>query len=364
MNGIHSVDSVARASAVRPVPSRAAAWLLQALLLVCGCTKLDLQNGLPLFKEDPKPEAPDRMVAVWAHALMTKAGEPSTRGFGGRIMFFASDEDDPVLVDGKLTVYAFDDEVDHPDQQIPEKKFVFPRDGLAGHQSESKLGPSYSFWLPWDQMEGKRRRITLIGRFEDASGRVILSQAARVLLPGKGDELALQVSKRESPPPVEDATIRPASYVPRENLSDQLTAEAAPESRSRMETTTIPITPGFANRLLTASEQPSDRSAPAPAGERIPATSASRSTATKANSTVPQAQTDSSYQYGMATGTQPSIRSAPDQSQARSQRATQPSFDPVRRRPIRGEWLRPLPPTPRTSWSRDQAELPEDDEGP
>jgi hypothetical protein len=72
-------------------------------------------------------------------------------------------------------VYAFDDESEDPENPVPEKKFIFPRAALASHQSESNLGPSYSFWLPWGEVNGPQRRVSLIGRFDDANGKVILS---------------------------------------------------------------------------------------------------------------------------------------------------------------------------------------------
>ena len=69
-------------------------------------------------------------------------------------------------------------------QPAPEKKFVFPAENLAIHQSEASLGPSYSFWLPWDNAGGQQRRLSLLTRFEDKSGKIVMSKTAHVLLPG------------------------------------------------------------------------------------------------------------------------------------------------------------------------------------
>ena len=40
---------------------------------------------------------------------MTQPGAKPQRGFGGRIMFYESEDKKPILVDGQLVVYAFDE---------------------------------------------------------------------------------------------------------------------------------------------------------------------------------------------------------------------------------------------------------------
>jgi hypothetical protein len=57
--------------------------------------QIQLADSFPLFEKEPKPEVPDRMVAVWTHSIMNKAGQPSTRGFGGRVTFFNGDDNHP-----------------------------------------------------------------------------------------------------------------------------------------------------------------------------------------------------------------------------------------------------------------------------
>jgi hypothetical protein len=229
-------------------------WLVLALVTLSGCTKLDLQDSFRLFEKDPKPEVPDRMVAVWTHSVLNQAGQPSTRGFGGRITFFGADDKASVLVDGKLTVYAFDDEREDLENPVPEKKFVFPRENLASHQSESNMGPSYSFWLPWGDVDGQQRRLSLIGRFDDASGKVVLSQSSSVTLPGKNGPPQLKVTKTESAAPRRsEYPVQPASYESEGTSVANRADSRDAGNRPRMQTTTIPITPNFANRLGTST---------------------------------------------------------------------------------------------------------------
>lgn len=322
--------------------------LLAAVATFCGCAKFHLPDSAKWFEKEPKPQVPERMVPVWTHSVMNRAGQSSQRGFGGRVTFFGADNQTPVLVDGQLTVYAFDDENPDPDNPAPEKKFIFPRDRLASHQSESNLGPSYSFWLPWDEVGGPQRKLSLIGRFDDGEGRVILSQPASMMLPGKVTPDRLKVTQtpatalHRSEFPVRQATYESAV------ADSQEETEKKPSNQSRMQTTTIPITPSFADRL---------GSPPAPARERSVGEIQLRTE--KPTSTAPTESEPASH-----SASPPSGRSGFGQSPARSSAITRPSSDHVRRQPFRGEWLRHLPPTPRTHPDRASAGWTEDGEQP
>ena len=154
------------------------------MLALAGCAKLDLDEGFTLWKSDPQPQTPERLAAVWTETTLHQPGKPVVRGFGGRILFHGSDEQQAVLVEGNVIVYAYDNDRPNQEDPAPDKKFVFPAENLAKHSSDSSLGPSYSFWLPWDNAGGPQRRISLLTRFEDKSGKIVMSQMAHVTLPG------------------------------------------------------------------------------------------------------------------------------------------------------------------------------------
>jgi hypothetical protein len=326
--------------------------LLAAVATFCGCAKFNLPDSVNWFEKEPQPLVPQRMVPVWTHSVMNRAGQPSQRGFGGRISFFGTDNQAPILVDGQLTVYAFDDDDPDPDNPAPEKKFIFPRDRLASHQSESNLGPSYSFWLPWDeQVGGPQRKLSLIGRFDDAEGRVILSQPASMTLPGKVDPERLKVTQtpatalHQSEFPVRQAMYE--SVVPD---SDEEEPETKPSKHVRMQTTTIPITPSFADRLGSSAD---------PARESL-----GGETHRRTDKPIQMPPTDSTPSSASDSASPPSGRSEFGQSPVRNSAITRPSSGHVRRQPFRGEWLRHLPPTPRTDLDRVSAGWTEDAEQP
>jgi hypothetical protein len=297
----------------RLVPAAAAALLVAGGL--CGCTGLkqgDLQKML--YTEKPQPQTPESIEAVWTNTTLHQPGHPPTRGFGGRLLFFGKNQDRSVLVDGNLVVYAFDDDKPDPEHPQPEKKFVFPAEDLAKHQSESPLGPSYSVWLPWDQVGGRARRISLIARFEHDRGTLLASNVAHVALTG---EPAAPPARTTPPRPRAERQpdgVQPASY------SDTPAPEGNRAAR-KTETATIPVAPGQAQRLFTGTSD------------------AGKDATGRASAAAEQAAP-------------PATRSALDQPPARNSAAVPRAADRARTRPALGESLRRLPSTPRSGWNR------------
>jgi hypothetical protein len=169
--------------------------LLAAMLLTtaAGCasqgskwkfSNWNMKQAVGLEPEEPEPVNPDRMVATWIDTTLSTVGKKPQRGFGGKLMFFEKGSEDPVRVEGNLVIYAFD-ETDRADHEThPTRKYIFPIEEFERHESESTLGPAYSFWLPWDEVGGQQRNISLIAKFEPKEGSVVLGEQTRHLLPG------------------------------------------------------------------------------------------------------------------------------------------------------------------------------------
>jgi hypothetical protein len=136
-------------------------------------------------EDEPEIEIPTRIVGMWTDTVLTKPNEKPQRGFGGRLMFYAKDPNRPVAVEGELIVYAFDETGRDPADNKPTRRYVFPPDQIPLHQSKSPVGPSYSFWLPWDEAGGAQTEVSLICRFQPKGGSVVTSEQTRHRLPGK-----------------------------------------------------------------------------------------------------------------------------------------------------------------------------------
>ncbi len=159
-----------------------------ALVAVTGCTNLPKTSDFSLAKltksdQEEPPVLPDRILAIWKDTVLHQQGKPAQRGFGGRVFFYQDGDSQPIEIEGAVTVYAFD-ATDTETRVAPEKKFVFPAESLHKHYSKCSIGHSYSFWLPWDQVGGETRQISLITRFAGTHGGVLISEPAKKLLPG------------------------------------------------------------------------------------------------------------------------------------------------------------------------------------
>ena len=117
--------------------------------------------------------------------MLHQGGKKPQRGFGGRLIFYGEDNEKPVLVDGQLVVYAFDESNREATDNKPTRRYVFPADQVARRMSKSELGPSYSFWLPWDEVGGPQTEISLIPRFEPKEGPIVIGEQTKHLLAGR-----------------------------------------------------------------------------------------------------------------------------------------------------------------------------------
>jgi hypothetical protein len=188
---------------------------LLALVAVAGCSIPKASDFKPskLFslgdEDEPEKGTPIRMVGTWTDTVLTQPGQKSQRGFGGRLVFYGRKEEKPILVEGQLVVYAFDEAGRQVTDNRPTRRYVFPADQIPRHMSKSEIGASYSFWLPWDEAGGPQTDVSLICRFEPTKGSVVTSEQTRHRLPGNMAP-ANALAPRETPKLPEGVPSRPA----------------------------------------------------------------------------------------------------------------------------------------------------------
>ncbi len=239
----------------------------------------------------PDPEIPARLATTWIEAVHNRPGEPAQRGFGGRLSFFKPGSEDPIRVDGQLVVYAFD-ETSRPDYETqPTRRYVFPAEQFAIHESETQLGPSYSVWLPWDNVGGNERKISLIAKFEPRKGAPVVSEQTKHYLAGPPEPKQLAGEQQQFAAAPAPGGVQTAAYQSETGTSGtsivQTQATGLPTS-DRLSTTTIPLpsrlaaTPGIPRRTRAdapgeaiTGEAAAGSSAPAPAAA-APAAAAAR----------------------------------------------------------------------------------------
>jgi hypothetical protein len=174
-----------------------------------------LDKGMPWHEDGPEIGIPTRLVGTWTDTVLHQSGKTPQRGFGGRLIFYGKESNEPIVVDGQVVIYAFDEANRESTDNRPTRRYVFPADQVALHMSESDLGPTYSFWLPWDEVGGRQTEVSLIARFEPKGGAVVVGEQTKHLLPGSlapANQLA-----RHAPPKLPDGipmrpAIEPVSY--------------------------------------------------------------------------------------------------------------------------------------------------------
>ena len=334
---------------------------------VPGCTMMNI-NALSFSKKEPEFLTPRQIVPVWSDTVLHQPSEPATRGFGGRIMFYGEDKHKAIRVDGTLVVYAWDDS-NGSMERTPDRKYVFPSDKLQTHYSQSRLGHSYSFWVPWDAAGGPLQHLTLISRFVSNDGTEITAAPAHVVLQGPGelspfkneivqskskaDKKAIAQNHLRSPP---GRGIQQVGFEVEESESDDQRS-SIPLRHPGLQTSEIGLTSGFYQRNMRGRQtedsgssfdvkDAADLAAPAPESEQRSSKSGRQQKKTVSFEQNSKHGADEESEEVLHP---PSARLQPFESRVRTSRATRSAGDPLRKEPLRAEWLNGLPETPRSS---------------
>ncbi len=226
------------------------------LALAAGCSSLDFNQSFSWpWEAEEEPSQPSRISAIWIDTVQLRANQPSLRGFGGRLMFYDRSEAKAVKVDGRLEVYAFEEDDAEVEKVKPDRKFIFPREQFAQHYSKSDLGHSYSFWLPFGDAAGEQKEISLIVRFIPHQGNPVVSEQTRHILPGQMPPPRrehVEVIKRFRQRQNATSNVRPALFET-PGAAGRTGPETDSGSQRQMMTTTISVPPRFGLRPPVAT---------------------------------------------------------------------------------------------------------------
>jgi len=201
-------------------------------------------------------DEPVRMVALWSDAVYSQPGEKPVRGFGGRIYFYNA-SNKPVRVEGKLVVYAYNDSAEDERHLNAQRKFEFKPEDLHKHYSESELGPSYSVWLPWDQLGGEQLELSLLPVFVTKSGRTVPGQHALSVLPGKSvaTSMGAPLVRRRPGSEPRSASPTPKPYYQQEVQQVGYLDPRQPSQQTGIRSTTIEVPESLKRRMQNAAAQ-------------------------------------------------------------------------------------------------------------
>lgn len=211
-------------------------------------------------EEKAEPAEAATMTVVWKESVYQKPGEPSKRGFGGRVFFYDANNN-AVEAPGDLKVYGFDESIKDKPEPSPDKIFEFTNEDMKTLVSDSGLGTSYSIWCPWDKVGGVRKTVALIPMFKTADGRVLRGGQSIGVLHGKAPKQTDDVSATQgykvlgsSPALISQATYSSVAKVNSPEVA-QAGYQSEAQKRERDRTTTIRMSPATAQRLATLRER-------------------------------------------------------------------------------------------------------------
>jgi hypothetical protein len=154
---------------------------LAVLLLACGCGSLDLN----LSRGDRDVRAVKEIVCLWEAAEGVGLDGLPTRGFAGQLLFFRPGSDEPVLVDGDVKVYVFDDQGTIDEQSRPLHEFEFPGAVWRTFARETNLGPAYQIFVPYTRKGHNYANCAIRVRFTAEGQLPVYSKMANIALPGR-----------------------------------------------------------------------------------------------------------------------------------------------------------------------------------
>lgn len=155
-------------------------------ITLSGCATLDMPNwDRHDFNRATDKVPAAEIVCVWKPAEGTGMDNLPTRGFAGQILFFNRHDSEPIVVDGDVRVYLFDDVGSVEEQSKPIHQFDFQAEAWNTHARMTTIGPSYHIFIPYTRKNNTyRTTCSLRIRMTAENGRAIFSDVIKVPLPG------------------------------------------------------------------------------------------------------------------------------------------------------------------------------------
>ncbi len=151
---------------------------------LAGCASF--WNRPHVVKASPQNPAAE-IVGLWQPAKGPGPNGLPSRGMAGRLMFFTRGNAAPVLVDGDVRIYLFDNDGPPEQQARPIHQFDFRAEDWPNFLQSSTLGPTYNLFIPYTRGGHKQVECTVQVRFTPKNGATVFSDMTTLTLPGSVD---------------------------------------------------------------------------------------------------------------------------------------------------------------------------------
>lgn len=161
-------------------------FMLIILATACGCSTVNVslpwKNKIPTA-DDKHPVI--ETLALWQAGEGRGLDHMPSRGFIGQVLFFAAGIESPVKVEGKVTVYVFDDFGSREEQKKPIHEFTFDTGSWNNYLKDTNFGPAYQIFIPYTRPGSHFANCSLRVKLEpEENTRPVFSDVANVVLKG------------------------------------------------------------------------------------------------------------------------------------------------------------------------------------
>ena len=178
------------------------AWSLVAVHgMLSGCVTSGLDSNATPVKRFVKatPNNPAvKCLCVWQTADGFDSEGKSCRGVAGQVFFFNQGNAIPVVVDGDVRVFVFDNHGSEADQAKPLSQFDIDRQTWNTQLTRTQFGPAYRLFVPYTRPGRNQAELALRLRMTPDNGPTVFSDLSTITLAGhkpqkseKADESAV-----------------------------------------------------------------------------------------------------------------------------------------------------------------------------
>jgi hypothetical protein len=168
---------------------RAGRWIVLTVLAVVapmGCAsspwlKVDKLGYTHASETNPVV----RILAAWQLGEGQAADGKTVRGFVGQIFLLDAEKQVPVIAQGSVRIYLFDDQGTPAERDTPIHQHDFPEDSWKVRLQKTKMGPAYVVFTPYVRGGTHKSECSLRIKFMPHDGSPpVFSDLAHVTLPG------------------------------------------------------------------------------------------------------------------------------------------------------------------------------------
>lgn len=168
--------------------------LVGLCILLTGCSTMSLVSNASSTNPTKKfvkatPHNPAvKCLCVWQAAEGYDAQGKPCRGVAGQVFFFSAHSDLPVMVDGDVRVFVFDDQGSEADQIRPLSHLDIDRQAWNAQLTSTQFGPAYRLFVPYARPGRHQAQVGVRLRMTPDSGPAVFSDLSTIELAGSKPE--------------------------------------------------------------------------------------------------------------------------------------------------------------------------------